>query len=92
VEKYSEVEAELRGVGMVWGIDFADAGFAGSISEECFKRGLIIETAGANGQVLKFLPALTIEEALISEGLEIIDTAIGTVLSTRGGLRQGVLA
>ena len=71
---------------------FAERGVAGYVSEECFERGVIIETAGANGQVLKFLPALTIEEELISEGLEISDAAIGQVLSTRGGLRQGVLA
>jgi diaminobutyrate-2-oxoglutarate transaminase len=92
VEKYSDVEAELRGVGMVWGIDFADIAFAGSISEEAFTRGLIIETAGANGQVLKFLPALTITEELIAEGLKIIDESIGAVVKTRSDLREGVLA
>ncbi|TLS66240.1 diaminobutyrate--2-oxoglutarate transaminase [Mariprofundus erugo] len=91
VEKYSQTQGRLRGVGMVWGIDFADPGLAGSISEECFKRGLIIETAGANGQVLKFLPALTISEELIAEGLTMIDAAIGAVLKTRQDLREGVL-
>lgn len=92
VEKYSDIKAELRGVGMVWGIDFADTGFAGSISEEAFARHLIIETAGANGQVLKFLPALTISEELITEGLQVIDDAIGAVVETRNALREGVLA
>lgn len=92
VNKYAGIEAELRGVGMVWGIDFADAGFAGSVSEEAFNRKLIIETAGANGQVLKFLPALTISEELIAEGLQIIDEAIGTVVEARNNLREGVLA
>ena len=91
LEKHSNVEAELRGVGMVWGIDFADTGFASSISEEAFARYMIIETAGANGQVLKFLPALTISEELIAEGLNIIDKAITAVLQTRSNLREGVL-
>lgn len=91
VEKYSNIEAELRGVGMVWGIDFADTGFAGSVSEEAFARNLIIETAGADGQVLKFLPALTISEELIEEGLKIIDEAIGAAAQTRSNLREGVL-
>lgn len=90
--EHDDIDAELRGVGMVWGIDFSDAGFAGSVSEECFKRGLIIETAGANGQVLKFLPALTISEELIQEGLRIIGDAIGAVLKIRRDLREGVLA
>lgn len=91
IEKHAETRAELRGVGMVWGIEFSDSDFASSVSEEAFSRGLIIETAGANGQVLKFLPALTIDEALIEEGLKIIDDAIGAVLETRRNLREGVL-
>jgi diaminobutyrate-2-oxoglutarate transaminase len=91
VDKHDGNTPELRGVGMVWGIEFADEDFAGSVSEEAFKRGLIIETAGANGQVLKFLPALTIGEELIKEGLEIIDASITTVLEKRKQLRAGNL-
>jgi len=91
IDKYPETKAELRGVGMVWGIDFEDEGFAGSVSEEAFKRNLIIETAGANGQVLKFLAALTIEESLIEEGLNIIDESIAAVLATRKNLHDGIL-
>jgi len=91
IDKYPDIKAELRGVGMVWGIDFADEGFASSVSEEAFKRNLIIETAGANGQVLKFLAALTIEESLIEEGLKIIDESIEAVLATRKNLHDGIL-
>ncbi len=92
VDRHGEAQGELRGVGMVWGIDFANEAFAGSVSEEAFNRGLIIETAGANGQVLKFLPALTIEEELITEGLAIIDEAISSVLAKGRKLRAGRLA
>ena len=92
VEKHAAAEGQLRGVGMVWGICFDDESFAGAISEEAFKRGLIIETAGANGHVLKFLPALTIEEDLIEEGLSIIDESIASVLEKGRDLRAGRLA
>ena len=92
IKKHAEAQGELRGVGMVWGIDFGDSGIAGEISEEAFKRGLVIETAGANSQVLKFLPALTIEEKLIEEGLSIIDESITSVLANHITLREGVLA
>lgn len=91
IDKYPTLGCQLRGVGMVWGIEFADEGFASSVSEEAFGRQLIIETAGAKGHVLKFLPALTIEEPLIEEGLAIIDDAIGAVLETRQNLRDGIL-
>ncbi len=92
IDKHDGINAQLRGVGMVWGIEFSDSDFASSISEAAFARGLIIETAGANGQVLKFLAALTIDETLIEEGLKIIDDAITAVLETRSNLREGVLA
>lgn len=92
VDRHADADGELRGVGMVWGIDFADESFAGAVSEEAFKRGLIIETAGANGQVLKFLPALTIEEGLIAEGLSIIEEAISAALDKGRHRRAGRLA
>ncbi|WAK00456.1 diaminobutyrate--2-oxoglutarate transaminase [Methylobacter sp. YRD-M1] len=92
VDKFPAIEGDLRGIGMVWGIEFTDPGFAAAVSEEAFKRGLVIETAGANGQVLKFLAALTIEEALIAEGLNIIEKAIEDVLEKRKALRAGRLS
>jgi len=92
VAKHEDAAGELRGVGMVWGIEFSDDSFASSVSEEAFKRGLIIETAGANGHVLKFLPALTIDETLIEEGLAIVDASIEAVLKKGKGLREGSLA
>jgi len=91
VDKYPEAEGKLRGVGMVWGVEFSNETIAGAVSEEAFKDGMIIETAGANGQVLKFLPALTIEEDLIKEGLSIIDEAIASVLNKGKELRAGRL-
>ncbi len=91
IDKYPDLNCQLRGVGMVWGIEFEDEGFASSVSEEAFARQLIIETAGAKGQVLKFLPALTMDEATIEEGLAIIDEAIAAVLQTRQNLRDGIL-
>ena len=90
-EKYPAAGGELRGVGMVWGIEFMDAAFAGEVSEEAFANGLIIETAGANGQVIKFLPSLTIDEETLKEGVEIIDRAIGAVVQRRQKLRAGSL-
>lgn len=92
VDKFPTIAGDLRGVGMVWGIEFTDPGFAATVSEEAFKRGVVIETAGANGQVLKFLAALTIEEALIAEGLNIIEKSIEAVLEKRKELRAGRLS
>jgi diaminobutyrate-2-oxoglutarate transaminase len=92
VADHPDAEGSLRGVGMVWGIEFPDATFAGDLSEECFANGLVIETAGANGQVIKFLPSLTIGEEVITEGLAIIDAAMTVVNEKRKGLRAGNLS
>lgn len=55
-------EATVRGRGLIQGVEFADAGLASRISKACFERGLIIETAGIDDQVLKLLPSLTIRK------------------------------
>lgn len=70
------VEATVRGRGLIYGVDFADAELATRISQACFKRGLIIETAGINDQVLKLLPSLTIKEDELQHGLDIIRSSL----------------
>jgi len=92
VEKYPQLDIELRGIGMVWGLDIPRGGFAGDVSKEAFDNNLIIELAGADDDVVKFLPALTIEEETLREGLALIDKAIGDVLSRSDDARKGVSA
>lgn len=65
-------EAEVRGRGMIQGIEFADKNIASAISREAFKRGMIIETAGPNDEVIKTLPPLTISDELLEKGLNIL--------------------
>jgi diaminobutyrate-2-oxoglutarate transaminase len=61
------------------GVSFQDDGFASKVMAEAFNRGLIIETSGSNGQVLKLLPPLTIEEEDLQKGLQIIEESIKAV-------------
>jgi diaminobutyrate-2-oxoglutarate transaminase len=74
------VDAKVRGRGLIYGIEFPDAQVAGRVSQACFKRGLIIETAGIDDQVLKLLPSLTIQEAELKRGLDIIEESAREVL------------
>lgn len=80
------VEATVRGRGLIHGIDFADAELASRISQACFKRGLVVETAGINDQVLKLLPSLTIKEDELLHGLDIVRSGLKDAL--RQELRQ----
>ncbi len=67
---------ELRGCGMIWGLDLKKNGAAKEVSKAAFEKGMLIETSGCDSQVLKLLPPLTIEEPLLKEGLNIIDEAL----------------
>jgi diaminobutyrate-2-oxoglutarate transaminase len=89
VEKYSELDIELRGRGMVWGLDFKRTGFAEQISKQAFKNNLIIELAGPEDNVVKFLPSLTIDEKQLLQGIDIIDETIQSLIKHYENLYQG---
>lgn len=90
IDKYSDsLEITLRGRGMVWGLDFARGGFPGEISKAAFKNRLLIELAGSEDNVLKFLPPLIIEEETLREGLALIDQVIGELISNKAAAMSG---
>jgi diaminobutyrate-2-oxoglutarate transaminase len=73
-----DARLQARGIGMVWGLDCAgvDTELAGRVSRRCFELGLIIETAGRGGSVLKFLPPLTTPDDVLQRGLAIVERAL----------------
>lgn len=75
------LNAPIRGRGLIHGVEFTEPGLATRISQACFERGLIIETAGVDDQVLKLLPSLTIKEDELLHGLDIIETSLKVALS-----------
>lgn len=72
--------AHVRGRGLVQGIVFEDESLPGKIGGACFERGVVIETAGPNDEVLKFLPALTMDVALLEKGLDVVAEAMEAVV------------
>ncbi|GAB6040424.1 diaminobutyrate--2-oxoglutarate transaminase [Endothiovibrio diazotrophicus] len=81
---HPDVPSDVRGVGMVWGLELPN-GLAGQVSARAFEKGMVIELAGSRDQVVKFLPALTIEEELLREGLAIIEQCVSEVIVKEGG-------
>ena len=73
---------KVRGIGLIWGVDFS--GFNEDITKPliaaCFKNGLIIERVGRENNVLKIMPPLVIEDALLVKGLEIIRDSLKEIL------------
>lgn len=70
---------QVRGLGMVYGIDLAHKGGherARRVQELCFQRGLIIELCGREDTVLKVLPPLTTSLEELQAGCDILSTAL----------------
>lgn len=70
---------DIRGIGLIWGIDVFDEKLSKTIVAKCFENGLVLERAGRNNSVVKLMPALTIEENELKAGLEILVNAIHEV-------------
>lgn len=85
---FPELEPKVRGLGMIWGLEMS-AGMAGEASKEAFSRGLLIETAGADDQVLKFLPSLLIDEDTLREGLDVIRESLAALVEKQRKVMTG---
>ena len=55
------------------------ATLAEMVQAECLASGLIVERGGRHGNVVRFLPPLTIDDAEIATALEIFSSAVNTV-------------
>jgi diaminobutyrate-2-oxoglutarate transaminase len=86
VSRFPGNGAHVRGRGLLIGIGWSDRTIAGRVAQEAFSRGLVIETSGSQGQVLKLLPPITIGRAELEAGLEIIEKSIFTVVGHKPSL------
>jgi 4-aminobutyrate aminotransferase/(S)-3-amino-2-methylpropionate transaminase len=83
--KYDAV-GDVRGRGAMLAIELVRPGskqpdpvLTAEVSSACHRDGLITLTAGTYGNVLRFLPPLVIGDALLTEGLDILDAAFAAV-------------
>ncbi|QWF81565.1 diaminobutyrate--2-oxoglutarate transaminase [Amycolatopsis sp. CA-230715] len=80
VEAYPEANLLAKGRGLARGLEFADGDLAGKVCAAAFERGLLMETSGPDGEVMKLLPPLTLSDEELGKGLDIISESIKTVL------------
>ena len=50
---------------------------------DAYKNGLVLLSCGVNGNVIRFLPALTISDELIDEGMDILDACFERLRSPK---------
>jgi diaminobutyrate-2-oxoglutarate transaminase len=75
------IEASVRGRGLMRGIDVGTGEVADKITHQAFENGLVIETSGQDGEVVKCLCPLTIPDADLHKGLDILEASAKQALS-----------
>jgi diaminobutyrate-2-oxoglutarate transaminase len=75
----TDVELTPKGRGLARGLQFAQPELAAKACAAAFERGLLMETSGPSDEVMKILPALTITDAELDEGLDIVRESVRTV-------------
>ena len=90
VEQYGEGNFTARGRGMFQGINCINGELAGKITRSAFKKGLVIETSGADDQVVKFLCPLIISDENLKKGIDIVEQAIKEVCAKENTIPEEV--
>ena len=70
---------QSRGRGLAHGLVFEHGELARKVSSVAFERGLLVETAGPDDEVIKLLPPLTATDTEIDQGLALLADAVQTV-------------
>jgi diaminobutyrate-2-oxoglutarate transaminase len=83
VEEFSPDLVKVKGRGMMQGILCADPKQAAQVTAAAYKRGLIIERAGPEDEVIKCMMPLTTSLAILDEGLDILESAMAEVFTPK---------
>jgi 4-aminobutyrate aminotransferase / (S)-3-amino-2-methylpropionate transaminase / 5-aminovalerate transaminase len=85
---------DIRGRGAMCAIELVtdrdskaplDAATMGAIATGALERGVIVLTAGTYGNVVRLLPPIAIDEALLADGLDQLDEALAAALGAALG-------
>jgi 4-aminobutyrate aminotransferase-like enzyme len=87
-QKYPAVLGAATGLGLVGGIQVVKSGTktpdpdtATAINVKCYQKGLLMfAPVGIGGECIKIAPPLSITEAALREGLQVLEEAIDEVL------------
>jgi diaminobutyrate-2-oxoglutarate transaminase len=73
------VKLTPKGRGLARGLSFSQPELAAKTCAAAFERGLLMETSGPSDEVMKIMPPLTITDAELDEGLEVVGEAVRAV-------------
>jgi 4-aminobutyrate aminotransferase-like enzyme len=67
---------EIRGIGLLIGIELSDDQIAGKVLEECFRRHLLVGLGGASRNVIRIEPPLTFTTEMADQTVAILKEAL----------------
>lgn len=85
-KRHPTLFTDTRGRGLIQGITCEDPEMAGQISAAAFDLGLLVETAGPSGEVVKLLPSLIIPETELDDAFDRLDAACDAVMDRSADL------
>jgi 4-aminobutyrate aminotransferase len=68
---------DVRGIGLMVGLDLRDADLAQAVQQRCLDEGLVVLTCGPGENVLRLVPPLTLTDEELDLGLTILEGALG---------------
>ena len=77
----AEGPVDVRGVGLMIGVELRDKAVAEAVQARCLDAGLIVLLCGPGENVLRLIPPLTITDADFERGLDIIAAALADAAS-----------
>jgi len=93
MEVHPSLFTDVRGRGLILGMEAAHPEIAAQVAAGAYERGLIIETAGAEDEVVKLLPPLVVTEEAIDRAIDVLgDVAASLDPGLVGALTEEVPA
>ena len=81
-ERYPQVLKEVRGKGLLIGMEFPEQEIGWKVAAGLFKRGVLVAGTYSNAQVIRIEPALGIAQALLEEVLTRLEDTFQEVSQT----------
>ena len=71
-----ETLSDVRGHGLLWGLEFHRAEAAGRFTQAAHRRGVLLLAGGPEGRVAQLVPPLTIHRTQLLKSLELLEESL----------------
>ncbi|MCF2528736.1 aspartate aminotransferase family protein [Yinghuangia soli] len=78
---HPEAVVDVRGLGLMLAVEFADPAVTARIVAACLARRLILTTAGARGAAIRWMPPLVVTRAELDQAIGIFAAAVAEALA-----------